>query len=132
MKNYYNLFASAGLAVFMGLGCGYIGNSGPGPDNSNRTLSDKAIDTGIGRSNVGVLECDRVLDAIEAELNNPDDNLVVKAAKATALNRIKDNIRLEIEKNANNKTELVSTCTEFKKQFDNYKSSQQPPKGAER
>ena len=127
MKNYYNVFAAVALAVSVGLGCGYLG--GPDnsrPANSNRSMPDRAIDTAVGRSNLGVPECDRVLDAIELELNNPDDNFVVKAAKATVLNRIKDDIRQEIEKNANNKTELAGTCAEFRKQFDKYKAGQQP------
>ena len=126
MRNYLNLFCVLAVTVAMGMGCGYLGDSGSSqPTNANGSMSDRAIDTAIGRSNVGVPACDGVLDAIELELNNPDDNFVVKAAKATALNRIKDNIRKEIERNPN-KEELAKTCTEFRRQFDNYKSSQQP------
>jgi hypothetical protein len=65
-----------------------------------------------------------VLDAIEAELNNPDDNFVVRAAKATALNQIKDSIRQELEQNTN-KTEVATACREFKAQFDRYKAGDQ-------
>ena len=125
MKNYFNLFAAVTLVITTGLGCGYLGGSDSSQSaNSNRSTSDRAIDSAVGRSNVGVPECDSVLDAIEIELNNPDDNFVMKAAKATALNRIKDNIRQAIDQNAN-KTELAKTCREFRTQFDNYKSQQQ-------
>lgn len=120
------------MSVCVGLGCGYLGDSASSqPGNANRSVSDRAIDSAIGRSNVGVPECDAVLDAIELELNNPDDNFVVKAAKATVLNRIKDGIRQEIERNAN-KADLGKTCAEFRRQFDNYKSSQQQQQNAER
>jgi hypothetical protein len=65
------------------------------------------------------------MDAIEAELNNSDDNFIVKAGKATVLNRIKDSIKESVEKNPNDKEELAKTCREFKIQFDKYKAEQQ-------
>ena len=70
-------------------------------------------------------ECDEVSDLIEAELNNSDDNFVVKAVKATALNRIKDGIRESVEKNKNDPVELAKTCKEFKLQFEKYKAEEE-------
>ena len=126
MKKYENLFAVIALVSVVGFGCGYLGGSDPSAaDNSNRSMTDRAIDTAVGRSNLGVPECDRILDAIELELNNPEDNFVLKAAKATALNRIKDGIRQKIEQNPNDKAGLEKTCREFKTQFDQYKSGEQ-------
>jgi hypothetical protein len=126
MKNKYPLSAALAVLVFSGLGCGFLsGGSGTEPTgNSNQSVSDRAINSTIGRSNVGIPECDQVLDAIETELNNPDDNFVVKAAKATALNQIKDSIRLKIEENAN-KADLANMCREFKTQVDRYRSEEQ-------
>ena len=122
-----NNLASALLILALGsLGCGYLGGAESTPTaNSNQSVTDRAINSTIGRSNVGIPECDQVLDAIETELNNPDDNFVVKAAKAAALNRIKDSIRLELEQNTNN-ADVAAACREFKVQFDRFKAGEKP------
>ena len=111
--------------------CGFVGGSDAdsGANGSNKTITDKAVDTTVGRSKIGVPECDEVIDAIEAEMNDPDDNFVVKAAKATVLNRIKDGIRESVEQNQNDKVELAKTCREFKVQFEQYKAEQQKQTG---
>ena len=128
MKNYLQLLAVMFLILAVGLGCGFIGGGAEpasGPNGSNKSLTDKAVDTTVGRSNTGVPECDEVLNAIEAELNNPDDNFMIKAAKATILNRFKDSIRESVEQTPNDKVELAKTCREFKTQFDQYKAEEQ-------
>ena len=124
MRNQSQLFAAVAVIFFVGFGCGFIANDSGAGSNSNATLTDKAVDKTVGKSNIGIPECDEVINAIDAELNNPDDNFVVKAAKATALNRIKDSIRESIEQNQNDKTELAKTCREFKAQFDKYKAEE--------
>jgi hypothetical protein len=120
MKNRYEILIVGCFAMIAALGCGYLGGPEPAA-NSNRSVSDRAIDSTVGRSNVGIPECDQVLNAIETELNSPDDNFVVKAAKAAALNRIKENIRQTIEQNTN-KNEVATACREFKTQLDKYKA----------
>ncbi|MCC7306850.1 MAG: hypothetical protein IT173_04745 [Acidobacteria bacterium] len=125
MKNYIQATAAALMVLFVSLGCGFIRGGESGPNGSNKTVTDKAVDTTVGRANTGVPECDQVLDTIEAELNNPDDNFVVKAAKATFLNRIKDSIRESLEKNPDDKVELTKTCKEFKIQLDKFKAEEQ-------
>ena len=80
------------------------------------------VDTAVGESKIGVPECDEVIDLINAEMNNPDDNFITKAAKQTILNRIKDGIRENVEQNKTNKGEMAKTCKEFKIQFDKYKA----------
>ncbi|MGD9562565.1 MAG: hypothetical protein AB7F88_10710 [Pyrinomonadaceae bacterium] len=125
MKNLFHLAMVAASILVVGLGCGFIGGDGSsGPEASNKTLTDKAVDTTVGRSNTGIPECDQVLDAIERELSSPDDNFMIKAAKATFLNRIKDSIRESIEKNPNDAAELAKTCTEYKAQFDKFKAEE--------
>jgi len=91
---------------------------------SNRTTTDKVVDSTVGRSKIGVPECDEVMDLIEAEANNPDDNFVTKAVKATVLNRIKDGIRDSVERNKQDTTEMAKTCKEFRTQFDKYKAEE--------
>ena len=92
--------------------------------DSNKTVSDKAVDVAVGESKIGVPECDEVMDLINAEMNNPDDDFVTKAVKATVLNRIKDGIRDSVEKNKTNTAEMAKTCKEFKTQFEKYKAEQ--------
>lgn len=127
MKNWFSI---VGLAVTMSvaLGCSSLnplGGSSSGSSNDNRTLSDKAVDTTVGKSKIGVPECDEVMDLIDAEMNVPDDDFVTKAIKATVLNRIKDGLRDSIEKNKTDTTEMAKTCKEFKMQFEKFKAEHQ-------
>ena len=102
--------------------------------DSNKTITDRAVDSAVGSSRIGIPECDEVMDLVQAELDNSDDNFVTKAVKATVLNRIKDGIREGVEKNRNSNSkkdveEMGKTCGEFRKQFDKYKSEQQAKEG---
>jgi hypothetical protein len=127
MKNWISLAALAVLiAVSLGCGLNPFGGSSSGSSSSDdKTLGDKAVDTTVGKSKIGVPECDEVMDLIDAEMNNPDDDFVTKAIKATVLNRIKDGIRESVEQNKTDTTEMAKTCKEFKTQFEKYKAEQQ-------
>lgn len=129
MKNWLSIVALAGL-IAVTLGCGSLnpfsgGSSSGSSSEENKTLTDKAVDTTVGKSKIGVPECDEVMDLIDAEMNNPDDDFVTKAIKATVLNRIKDGIRESVEQNKTDTTEMAKTCKEFKTQFEKYKAEQQ-------
>lgn len=129
MKNWISIAALAVLIVVT-LGCGRLnpfggGSSSGSSSNDNRTLTDEAVDTTVGKSKIGVPECDEVMDLIDAEMNNPEDDFVTKAIKATVLNRIKDGIRESVEQNKTDTTEMAKTCKEFKTQFEKYKAEQQ-------
>ena len=128
MKNKVSLIAVLFILGSVGLGCGSI-NPFSGPKDTGTTkdksLTDKGVDVTVGRSKIGVPECDEVIDLIEAEMNNPDDNFVTKAVKATVLNRIKDGIRESVEKNKQDTVELAKTCKEFKVQFEKFKAEEQ-------
>jgi hypothetical protein len=130
MKNLTTVLI-AGVILLATLGCGIVERvqkevtGSGGSSNSNKSLSDRAVDTAVGESRIGVPECDEVMDLINAEMNNPDDDFVTKAIKATVLNRIKDGIRDSVERNKTDTAEIAKTCKEFKKQFDKYKTEQQ-------
>ena len=127
MKNLKSIFLVA-LIIIATLGCGIVDRvqrEVTGPSNSNKSVSDRAVDTAVGESKIGVPECDEVIELINAEMNNPDDDFVTKAVKQTVLNRIKDGIRDSVEQNKTDTTELAKTCKEFKAQFDKYKNEQQ-------
>lgn len=116
------------IVLSVGLGCGFVGGQdkpAATDGNSNKTLTDKAIDTAVGKSHIGVRECNEVMDEIEVELNNSEDDFVTKAVKATILNRIKDGIKQSVEENSTDKVELAKTCREFKSQFNKYKAEQE-------
>lgn len=129
MKNLSSILI-AGVVLIATLGCGIVDRvqkevtGSDSSSNSNKSLSDRAVDTAVGESKIGVPECDEVMDLIDAEMNNPDDDFVTKAVKATVLNRIKDGIRDSVEQNKTNTAEMAKTCKEFKKQFDRYKAEQ--------
>jgi hypothetical protein len=129
MKNLTSILI-AGVMLIATLGCGIVDRvqkevtGSDSSSNSNKSLSDRAVDTAVGESKIGVPECDEVMDLIDAEMNNPDDDFVTKAVKATVLNRIKDGIRDSVEQNKTNTAEMAKTCKEFKKQFDRYKAEQ--------
>lgn len=130
MKQRYTAVLALSVMVVALLGCSKLDpfssrSSDSGTTNSkDRSLSDKAVDTAVGESKIGVKECDDVMDEIRAEMNNPDDNFITKAAKATILNRIKDSIRESVEKNKQDKEELAKTCREFKVELEKYKSEE--------
>ena len=132
MRNKYSFAVALLILAAVGLGCSSI-NPFSGSKDSNTTkdksLTDKGVDVTVGRSKIGVPECDEVIDLVEAEMNNPDDNFVTKAVKATVLNRIKDGIRESVEKNKQDTVELAKTCKEFKAQFEKYKAEEQSKNG---
>lgn len=136
MKNRFTFILSVAAISLTILGCGSFGPSGGSKESSNastpneeKAAGDKVVDTTVGESKIGVPECDEVMVLIEAEMNNPEDDYITKAVKATFLNRIKDGIRDSVEKNKQDTTEMAKTCREFKKQFDKYKAEDNAKKG---
>lgn len=136
MKNKIFALAAALILLAAVLGCGSLNplssKGGTSPTPSNKTLTDKGIDIAVGEESTGVPECDEVMDMIAVEANNPDDGYVVKAIKATFLNRIKEGIKKAIEenknKNADNKADIAKTCRDFKDQLIKYKAEEQKKK----
>jgi hypothetical protein len=116
MKNKSTFIVAILALSFLVLGCGSLNpfsgsSSGSSSSNDNKTLTDRAVDTAV-------------MALVDAEMNNPDDDFVTKAIKATVLNRIKDGIRDSVEQNKTDKTEMAKTCKEFKTQFEKYKTEQ--------
>ena len=135
MKNIFASFIALSFLALLLLGCGF-GNPFTSKDkattNSNKTLTDKGIDTVVGEETTGVPECDEVMDMIAAEANNPDDGYVVKAIKGVFLNKLKESIKKAVEenknKNANATADLAKTCADFKKQLIKYKEEEEKKK----
>lgn len=82
--------------------------------NSNKSLTDQAIDTAVGEKKIGIAECDEALEILAAQANDPNDNFVTKAVKKTALNTFRDQLKQQLENNKTDPKELAKFCKEFR------------------
>lgn len=133
MKNKFTVIFTTLILLSICLGCGLVDRvkktvTGPENVNSNKTLTDKAVDTAVGEEKIGVPECDEVMDFFTAEANNPDDDFVTKAVKATVLNKMKESFKKSLEENKTDRVELAKTCKDFKVNLDKYKAEQESKK----
>ncbi len=132
MKN--TILATIAIAILLvvGLGCSSINpfaeksiaNKSTNA-NSNKSLTDKAVDTAVGEQKIGIPECDEVMDLLSAEMNNPDDGYIVKAGKALVVNQIRDSIKKSIEDNKGDKVAIAKKCTEAKLELEKAKKAQE-------
>ena len=111
-----------GLLIAATLGCGIVDRvqrEVSGTDNtstnSNKSLEDRAVDVAVGDTKIGIKECDETIEILNEQINNPDDNFVVKAAKRTMLNQFRDQLKRSLEENNTNKQDVAKFCAEFKK-----------------
>lgn len=129
MKNKFVLTFAGTLLLATVLGCGMNPLSDKGSTSSNKSLTDKTIDTVTGGETTGVPECDEVLDMISKEMDNPDDGYLVKAAKSVFLNKFKEGIRQGIADSQNKNTQdMTKTCADIKKEIIKYKAEQEKQK----
>ncbi len=138
MKN--TIFASLAITILLvvGLGCSSINpladdkakpantsNSANKVNaNSNKSLTDQAIETAVGEGKTGVPECDEIVDMLAAYANNPDDNFAIRAVKSVVANKIKEELKRVIDENQADKAELAKGCREVKVEFE--KASKSP------
>lgn len=117
MKNKLALISALTVLLFAVLGCGLLDSSSDKSTTntaSNKSLSDKAVDTAVGEQKIGIPECDEVMDLLETYGNNPEDGYVVKAGKRLFVNKIRETIKTSIEENKGNKTEIAKNCRDAK------------------
>lgn len=88
--------------------------------NSNKTFTDKAVDTAVGEKKIGIAECDEAMELLAAQADDPEDNFVVKAGKKTALNMFREQLKKNLEDNKADKKKVAEFCSEFR---DNLKES---------
>lgn len=139
MKNKFGLLVALLIAVIVALGCGSLnplGSDKPAANSAsanrpannssaaNKSLTDKAIDTAVGESKIGVPECDALVDELKTFASNPDDNFVVRAAKSLIANQITESIRTAVEENQTDKSQLAIACKEIRTEFEKQKASQ--------
>lgn len=133
MKNKFAIITVSFIFLTVSLGCGFTEQvqksvGGAENTNSNKTLTDKAVDTAVGEVNTGVPECDEVMVMVTEYANNPDDGYLVKAAKAVVFNRIKESVRKSIEENKGDPKEIAKNCREIKAEIEKYKAEEESKK----
>ena len=117
MKNIFALLLATGLLALT-LGCGLISrvqDETTGVSDSNRTLSDKAVDATVGDTKVGIKECDDALEMLNEQINDPEESFVTKAVKRTVLNQFREQLKRSLEENNADKKEVADFCSEFRK-----------------
>jgi len=133
MKNTLTISIVFSFLLTVVLGCSSINplseKAANNKTNSNKSLTDKAVDTAVGEQKIGVPECDEVVDMLTDYANNPDDNFVVKAGKALFVNKIRESIKKSVEENKSDKAELAKNCKEFKTELEKYKAEEEKKKG---
>ena len=118
----FSAIACAVLLAFC-LGCGVVERfrtgSGEGQNsgvtNSNANLSDQALGAVVGEEKIGIAECDDAMAILVREANNPEDNFVVRAGKASLLNTFKSQIKRFLENNNTDRAMVADFCREFRK-----------------
>jgi len=135
MKNKSVISAILLIILIVGLGCGIseqVQKAVTGTDNANtanadnKAIIDKTIDTAVGGEKIGVQECDELYDYV-ADLITKGENedYVTRAARQYFLNKIREQIKISIEENKNDKVQMAKDCKEYRRQIDVFIN--QPP-----
>lgn len=118
--------------MFAVLGCGMIERIQNGVEekpasananSANKTISDQATEN-ILREQTGIPECDEVLNILADQSKSQDENILTKAAKEMAFNKIRQSLKESIQQNQNDKEKLAQTCREFKAQVSKFQNEQ--------
>jgi len=125
MKNKYLLLTTVAILLFVVLGCSYFNQT---QSNSNKTLPDQAVDSTVGEEKIGIAECDEAFDDLSKLANNDEDDMLTKAGKRAALNKIRENLKQSIEKNKKDKAQQAKECREYKTQIDRFKTKEETNK----
>ena len=122
MKNTVSL-ALILLLLSAVLGCGFFDRvqnevAGSNNANANKTMTDRAVETAVGETKIGVQECDDALNLLATYVNDPNDGFVVKAGKTMLANTIRDSIKNSVEQNQTDKVQLAKDCARFKTEIE--------------
>ena len=129
MKNLPSFYVALAIMITVVLGCGLSdykarrsntsANSGNSAGN-NKSLTEHGVDIALGEKEIGIPECDEIVAFFNRQIENPDDDMVTKAVKRTALNKFKEQFKASLEKDKSNKAEMAKTCREFKQNLEMY------------
>jgi hypothetical protein len=125
MKNKLAFLLVLAIFVFIALGCSMISDqvqksvSGDKPNsNDNRSITDKAVDDTTDTETTGVPECDEVFKLFADQSKTKDDNWATRATRNFVLSQIKKQFKQSIDDNKDDKKQMATKCTEYKKQLE--------------
>lgn len=129
MKNKLNVLLILPLIVFTALGCGLVqriqrtaagdsSNSQPVASDSNKSLTDRAIEDVADGETTGVPECDEVIRIFADQSRSEDDNWATKATRDYVIGQIKKSFRESIEQNKGDKEKMAQQCRDYKVQLE--------------
>ncbi len=122
------------IILFAGFGCGALDKAkraAAEPDtnaskievNSNKSLTDAAVDAASGEKKIGIVECDDALAILAAQADDPDDSFVTKALKKTALKTFRDQVNKKLDEQKADRKEVAKYCKEFRDSLDDDSSN---------
>lgn len=127
MKNKSALLISGALLLVSILGCSSynpLESGSGGSANSNKTLTDTAIDSTVGEQKIGIPECDEIIEFFAKQTESPDEDFVTKAARQYAMNKIRESFKQTIEENRGDTVQTAKECRQFKTELDKFKTEE--------
>jgi hypothetical protein len=125
MENKIALIAALAILLVSVLGCGFISSTGTKSNSaSNKTMTEKVVDTAVGEGQIGIAECDEVMDLLESYANDPNDGYVVKTGKRLFVNKLRETIKGSIEQNKGDKATIAKNCRDAKVELERAKAEQ--------
>jgi uncharacterized coiled-coil protein SlyX len=124
-QNSLSMLAGVGLLIFIALGCGLterLEQNTSTTANSNKTVTDRVLDTAVAEEKIGIAECDEVIEYLARQTDDPDDNLITKAAKRAFANRIRDELKRAIAEQKADETKLADTCRDLMRDLRSFGS----------
>lgn len=117
MKNKFNLIFGLLVLMISIVGCS---SYNPLAGDSN-TMTNQAIESTVGGTTTGVVECDQLLNALAEQSKNADEDFVTRGARELVLNRIRESVRKNFEENKTDKAAMSRNCSEYRRQLENFK-----------
>jgi hypothetical protein len=138
MKNTFGLICALTILLISILGCSsynpLAGRTDETANNANtaktadNSVVDSTIESTVGGTTTGVVECDELLNSISDQSKNQNDDYVSKATREFFLNRIRDSVKKSLEENKSDKVQMAKNCADFKKQLDKFKAEEDSKK----
>lgn len=139
MKNKLNVLLVLPLVIFASMGCGLMdrfqkstsdnSNTAVVTTNSNKSVTDRAIEQVADGETTGVKECDEAIRFVTDQMQSPDDNWVTKGVKDYAAGQFKRQIREAVAQNQDDQKKLAQQCVDLKNSFEkSVKEEQQKQK----
>ena len=104
----------------------------PVSTNSNKSLTDTAVDAAVGEKKIGIVECDEAMELLTAQADDPEDSFVTKAVKKTALNTFRDHVKKSLDDSQTDKKALAKFCREFSDNLVDSKTAEKVNANAKR